>query len=210
MVLRTVDWIVVLELEAGPGDVVELARLDGLLGSLAEFEPSALYSSDRYAVQLVLPVGGPAEAVTMATETVLEAAGRAGLPDCIVRAQAMTPAELATEIATSEGDLPLLVGDPASGDVLPAVHEATRVLVRATTSRQVIDAVVRLVQRLGGRVGPAADSHPGVFQLGVTLLPGEQLAAFADDGDVWIRLAEALPGVLEDATAVLERLQVSA
>jgi hypothetical protein len=200
------DWIVLVEVAAPPGEVVDLARLEHLLDGLTEFESAGLYSADRYAVQLATPANGPVEALEAAVHCVLGGAERTGLPDRIVRAQAMTPDELATEVAVADGEMHLLL-DPLDAAVLPAVHEATRVLVRATTPRQVAESVIRLVQRLGGRVGPYAGADVGAFRLGVELVPGEPLAAFSDDDDTWVRLAEALPAVLDDVRLVLARLE---
>lgn len=202
-------WVVVVESDAAPGDVVDLARLEALLACLSDFEPVGIYSIDRYAVQLSIPLDEPAEAVTTALRMVGEAAARVGLPDRVVRAQAMTPEELAAEVASSDGDLPVLPLGPVD-DVVAAALEATRVLVRATSGRQVTDVVLRLVQRLGGCIGAYDDNRPGAFRLGLELEPGQPLAAYTESEDVWLRLAEALPPVLEDAWLVLRRLEVGA
>jgi hypothetical protein len=198
----SLHWVVLVEADAAPGDVVDLARVEALLALLSDFEPVGIYSVDRYAVQVSIPLDDPATAVASALRIVGEAAARVGLPDHVVRAQAMTPEELEAEIAASEGDVPALPFGPVD-DVLAAALEATRVLVRATTARQVTDVVVRLINRLGGRVTSADDNHPGAFRLGLELVPGQPLAAVAEGDDTWLRLAEALPPVLDDAWLVL-------
>ena len=200
------DWIVITEADS-PGGVLDVTKVEALLGSLTEFDAVGLYSADRYAVQVVVPVDGPAEAVGAAIELVRTAARRVGLPDHVVRAQAMTPGELAGEVAASEGDVATLA---PVGDELASVHEATRALVRATTRRQVIEVIVRLVQRLGGRVDVHVPGHRGAFRLGLELVPDEPLTAYADDDDTWLRLAEALPAVIDDARVVLQRLEAGA
>jgi hypothetical protein len=205
------DWIVVLEFEAESGEVIDLAELEALLAALAEFEPSGLYSSDRYAVQLTMPLAGAADAASAALRYVTAAANRVGLPVRVVRLQAMTPAELEAEAAGDDvprGDVPWLVG-PVDESVLPAMHEATRMLLHAGSRRQVIDTVVRLVHRLGGSVGQETPGHPGAFMLGFEVAD-RPLAAMALDGDAWCRLAQALPDVLDDAGVALRRLEPDA
>jgi hypothetical protein len=99
-------WIVLIEAALTAADLtVESASVERLLTVFAKHHPSAMYSRDRYVLQVVMPGSSPDEALrkvlTSWRRSVL-AAGLAGFK--LVRAEVMTPDELEAE-AASRSDL---------------------------------------------------------------------------------------------------------
>lgn len=202
-------WAVVLE--ASPCDeeaVIDLAAVEELAGTLGDPDAVALYSPDRYAVQFGVEADKPEHALALGHERWRHAVATLGLPRWpLVRAEVLTPDELAPLESAAAGDLPVLVqlGD----DVSVALLEVTRGLVRAQTVHQVMHLLVRFVHRLGARAlhpGEAAGQGMPVDlsfgQLEQPLLPVADRLSLAR-----LRLEETLPGVMEDARTVVDRLE---
>lgn len=95
--------------------------------------------------------------------------------------------------------------DPA---VALAAYITVRAMLQADQPSQVRDAVVGLVTRLGGRVGPAAVQDEEVIPVDVSFGAGPPLLPRAPAGSIArMRLESILPGLVEDARNLLIRLQ---
>lgn len=99
-------WIVLIEAALIASDLaVEAASVERLLAVFAAHRPSAMYSRDRYVLQVVMPGSSPDDAlrkVLIRWRRSVMAAGLAGFK--LVRAEVMTPDELEAE-AISRPDL---------------------------------------------------------------------------------------------------------
>ena len=128
------EWIVLVEAtSAPPSDHLEQPTLTRLLEAVQDTEPVALHSRHRYAVQLKVRAGNPADALSSALSRWTEAIQTAGAPIWeVVRAEVMTKAELELELhlAAAEGgtdELPFTAGGSGSEGSAVAeqlLHEA--------------------------------------------------------------------------------------
>ena len=106
-------WIVLLEAVKMPhsGEIGK-DMLYRLLRAVGHARPVGLHSPDRYAVQLRVPAAGPLEAVSAALSEWSAALGTMGVaPWELVRAEAMTEAELAFELALAGTEV-VLASEP--------------------------------------------------------------------------------------------------
>lgn len=88
-------------------------------------------------------------------------------------------------------------------------YETARAMLRATDAVAVRDALVELVERLGGHVGPAAVQDDAVLPADLSLGEGPPLLPRAPATSLArMRLEAVLPLVLEDARTVVHRLQL--
>lgn len=99
------QWIVLLEAaDTNGGSTIDPASFDRLLSSWARSAPTALYSPNRYALQLTMTAGDPPIALSSAIARWKDALRRSGLPEWdLVRAEILTPDELEQEWAAAEG-----------------------------------------------------------------------------------------------------------
>ena len=117
------EWVVLLEAVRNPysGEIDEQI-LSRLLQAVEHARPVGLHSPDRYAVQLHVPAAGPLEAVSSALSEWSAALGTMGVaPWELVRAEVMTEAELAHELALA-GKADVLASEP--DEVLGAAFDA--------------------------------------------------------------------------------------
>lgn len=102
------------------------------------------------------------------------------------------------------------LADVDSEAVLVA-YQTARVMMRAARPRDVRDALVALVERLGGTVGPAAEQDDEVLPVdlamgeGPPVLPRAPAASLAR-----MRLETILPGLVEDARELVHRQRLGA
>ena len=117
------DWIVLLEaVKDRYSGEIDKEMLSRLLQAVGHARPVGLHSRDRYAVQLHVPHAGPLEAVSSALSDWSAALRTMGLaPWELVRAEVMTEAELADELALAE-NADVLVSEP--DEVLGAAFDA--------------------------------------------------------------------------------------
>lgn len=94
-------------------------------------------------------------------------------------------------------------------EAVSAQLAATRALLSASTPQEVAGIVATLVRDLGGGLVPARLAQPGsVIQLDVSLGLSEPMLPWAEPVSVAaMRLSRALPGVVQDARQVLDRLR---
>lgn len=91
-----------------------------------------------------------------------------------------------------------------------AAYEAAREILRAADAAAVRDAVVALIRRLGGTVGPAAIQDDVVLPVDVSFGQGEPILPRAAPGSLArMRLEEVLPLVVEDARALVHRFALA-
>jgi diguanylate cyclase (GGDEF)-like protein len=91
---------------------------------------------------------------------------------------------------------------------LSAVHEATRALFDADSPAEVVDVVLRLVDKLGGRTIPARNAGSDALPWDLSLGVGEPLLPAAEPASVpRLHLESLLPAFLEDARRVVMDLR---
>jgi diguanylate cyclase (GGDEF)-like protein len=136
------QWIVLLEAaDTNGGSTIDPASFDRLLSSWARSAPTALYSPNRYALQLPMTAADPPIALSSAISRWKDALRRSGLPEWeLVRAEIMTPDELEQEWAAAEGGSGA-VGPTAEGP--PHAEMVSNELLR----RALHDPVTGLVGR---------------------------------------------------------------
>ena len=109
------------------------------------------------------------------------------------------------------GRLPLLdpLADVDSEAVL-AAYQAARVMMRAASPRELREALVALVERLGGTVGPAAEQDEEVLPVDLSLGEGPPVLPRAPASSISrMRLEAVLPGLVEDARELALRQQLA-
>lgn len=202
-------WVVLVEAELDEGQILELRQLEGLLGMLCDHGPSALWSPDRYAVQLVVSGASPEAALVSGLSTWREAVARLDLPAWrLVRAEIKTPAELEAEYRTSGEALVGPTGTPTSEDALRAAYLATRRLLACRSRGEASKIVIGLTRQLGAEVVGGADRHPHALPFDLSFGEGEPRYPAADPVSVpRLHLEEVLPLVLLDAARVVRLLE---
>ena len=92
-------WIVLLEVADTQGaSTIDSAGFDRLVSTWASPGSTALYSRDRYALQIPVGAADPATALSSAMSRWKDAVQRTGVPRwALVRAEIMTPEELERE-----------------------------------------------------------------------------------------------------------------
>ena len=111
-------WIVVLEFSSSDNLDLHptLSQVVELLELLDPGDPVSLYDVDRYAVQIQVEGSTAARALAHAMAKHQRSAARLGLPSLpLVRADIMTPDELARDLDTAASKLPPIWTLPAYG-----------------------------------------------------------------------------------------------
>ena len=135
----------------------------------------------------------------------MTAAGREPLPPSMIAAQ-----RAARGGGALHGHARAYPVDPGYDDheALQARLGATRALLTATSPEQVAAIVATLVRDLGGGLVPARLNEHDAMPLDVSLGVGEPVLPWAEPVSVaQMRLSAVLPPFVEDARAVLQRLQ---
>jgi DNA-binding transcriptional MerR regulator len=90
-------------------------------------------------------------------------------------------------------------------------YQTARVLMRAAGPRDLSEALVALVLRLGGTVGPAAEQDEEVLPVDLSMGAGPPVLPRAPAASLArMRLEAILPGLVEDARELANRLWLSA
>jgi hypothetical protein len=210
----TDEWVVLVEaeLEEGAG-AIEMGQLERLLGLLCEHGATGLWSTDRYAIQLVVPASSPEAALVTALSRWRHAVGHLDLPEWrLVRAEIKTPAELEAEhragVAAGAG----AVGGrtPTSADALRAAYLATRRLLACRSREEAAEVVVDLVHQLGAEVVTAGSGDSSALPFDLSFAEGEPCYPAADPISIArLHLEEVLPSVLLDAARVVRLVEPS-
>jgi hypothetical protein len=153
------EWIVVLEYQPGTGcPLIGCDTVHEMIEALRPWRPSALYSPDRYALQLHVPARRPSDALQSGLQLHDQAAATIGIsPPRLVRTEVMTTGEFQRQwddpdaAAAADAAAPAAVVRP--GRVLTDdVYWATRALLRAQSREDLDDILTRFVAAAGGQV----------------------------------------------------------
>ena len=205
------DWVVVLEFTAFREQrPFELHVVQALVERLREWHPSGLYNPDRYAVQLHVSAAAADEALRMATAYHEQAAQAVGASSAFTRAEVLTLGEFEEtwhDLAATGSSLP--PGGAAQALISIEVYEATRSLLSASTTSEVIDVLVRFVLAVGGRINVGQPRQvPGMVAVDLSIAPGEPLHAMAESFSVAGLIIERwLPPLIDDAKRTLVLLE---
>jgi hypothetical protein len=205
------DWVVVLEFSPFRGDrPFELSVVQALVERLREWHPSGLYNPDRYAIQLHVPASAAHEALRLAGSYHEQAMHAIGATGSFTRAEVLTLGEFEESwhpTAGSSSNLP--AGRAAQALISVEVYEATRALLGATSSSEVIDVLVRFVLAVGGQVNVGQKRRvPGMLSVDLSIMPGEELHALAETLSVAGLIIERwLPPLIDDAKRTLVLLE---
>ncbi len=204
-------WSIVLEfVRATPARPFLMGDIEALTERLDSWYPSALWSSDRYAIQLQIQAQGPNQALEWASAHHRQAALDVGLPttSTMVRAEVCTVEEL--ERSWDEFDSAGAKDDAAPPSVLcDAVYPATRRMLAATTPAEISDIVIDFVTAIGARVQPGPPLHRvGMIDFDLSVEGDEVNHVTADSFSVaGLIIERSLPALLADARHVLARFQ---
>lgn len=123
-------WIVLLEAaDDRDGPALDPSDLDRLAAAWGNVAPTALYSSNRYALQASVRAADPPSALAAAIESWEEAVRASGVPGWdLVRAEVVTPEELEAELQSAGVPTPAPASrartDPVGDDLLRrALHD---------------------------------------------------------------------------------------
>ncbi len=201
-------WIVLLEATFASGPDLELEQVEALLAKLADSYPSALYAPDRCAVQFLVGGKGPGEALAQGISLWRRATHEVQFPaGDLVRAEVKTPAELASEYEHPET---VAATGPADEQALAHAYDATRRLLRVSTTREAVSVLQALVRKLGGTVLPPRPGDARALDLDLSLGEGDPIVPAADPYSVArLCLEEVLPDAVEDARRIVALLRAA-
>jgi hypothetical protein len=208
------EYVVVLECQTrGPQGALDHGLLhavvEELVEELREWHPAALFSPDRYALQLRVVAERPTEAFRRALELHDRAIHSIGIsPPALARVEVLTGREFESQWEDPGPGATTMTESVLSHEI----YWATRALVGATTATELTDVLIGFVTSVGGQIQrhPAdyADSaDPAGEQVSLDFsLDEERLYAVADRFSVTgLILEHSLPTLVADARAVLNR-----
>jgi len=204
-------WVAVAEYSQPTyGATVSAEAMADLMHYLDDWQPSGLWSADRYAIQLQIPAQSPDQALHWALNYHEQAARAAGFPPVtLLRIEVLTSDEYekAFEMAEPAGtDIAEKVGRSLFYDEL---YFATRSLHAASTPAELNDVVTGFVTAFGGRIEPGvARSQSETLEIDVCVGGERQVHATAETFSVaGLMMEQALPTLLADARFALSRLR---
>lgn len=93
-----------------------------------------------------------------------------------------------------------------SNPIPAAIYQATRSLLRVSSTEEAVAVIVLAVRQLGGDTSPARSGHPDALPLDISLGEGEPLIVTARcDSDARRQLEEFVPQLRDDARLALNR-----
>ena len=99
----------------------------------------------------------------------------------------------------------------ADSEAVLVAYQTARVMMRAAGPRELRDALVALVERLGGTVGPAAEQDDEVLPVDLSLGEGPPVLPRAPSASLArMRLEAILPGLVEDARELANHQRLGA
>ena len=134
------------------------------------------------------------------------------IPGAVARLHAGAASAGETPAPGGAGRLALLaeLADVDSEAVLVA-YQTARVMMRAAGPEDLRDALVALVERLGGTVGPAAEQDEEVLPVDLSMGEGPPVLPRAPAASLArMRLEVILPGLVEDARELANLQRLSA
>lgn len=137
------------------------------------------------------------------------------LPGAVARLRADTQAPNEQSDEAVDGDHPgrvALLGSMADVDseAVLVAYQTARMMMRAATPAELRDALIALVERLGGTVGPAAEQDDQVLPVDLSMGEGPPvLPRAAALSLARMRLEAILPGLVEDARELAHRQRLA-
>jgi hypothetical protein len=198
-------WAAILEFASiTPVRELVIGDVEALLQHLDLWNPSGLWSPDRYAIQLQIPAPTPDQALRLALSYHLDAARSAGLPaTTLLRVEVLTYEQF--EQSFQE---PPETAAGREGAVAGELYRATRSLLAATSRIELADILVEFVTAIGGRIEPGPRRHlGGTTAVDLTLNGDEARHASAESFSMsGLFLEQFLPTLVADARRRLARM----
>ncbi|MDQ6617177.1 MAG: hypothetical protein M3083_21135 [Actinomycetota bacterium] len=203
-------WVAVLEFSRSGADRPHLVdEVDTVLDRLGQWDATALWHTDRYAIQLQILATGPEQAVHSALAYHRDAERAVGVaPAAFVRIEVFTAERLEQLRHDGEPSGTLVVPRARHGFVCEEVYAATRMLLAAATAVELVDTLAWFVTAVGGRVEPGpARRSAGMIGIDISLEGDQAHHATAHCFSVaGLILEQALPSVIVDARFAFTRL----
>lgn len=208
------NFVAILEFVKGssaqPGSI---EHLNILLDRMAEWQPAALYSPERYAFQMRVSgsdAPGALRHAQLLHQTSLTHLDFQGWR--VVRSEIVDETEFDRSLDCQEALGPSWPSDSRGayprGYMPKIVHQATRELLVSRSALQACNAILDYVVRAGGQVSSTPDAEKWVWPEDLSLGEGPALfASAAADSAVRIQLEDALPDLLHDAERLIELLR---
>jgi hypothetical protein len=203
------EYIIVVEYQAGGSEqAVEYDVVDALVEELRDWHPAALFSPERYALQLHVPAVGPTDALRQGLALHDRAVRGLGMPEPVLaRIEVLTGREFDSQWRDDVHERLTLPGD--RGTVLAnELYWATRALLRANNASALTDVLVDFVTSVGGQVQDRCPETSDQVVIDVSLEDDGSLFATAERVSVaGMILAFSLAALVADARTVLGRHQ---
>jgi hypothetical protein len=205
------EFVIVLEFQTGiTGEGIDYEVLQAVVEELREWHPAALFSPDRYALQLHVVAGRPTEALRRALDLHDGAVRAVGVPAmALARIEVLTGTEFESQWDPA-GAAP---GDGAMSDRVLSndLYWATRGLLRAASATELTDVLVGFVTGVGGQIErQPPDGLEGRVSIDMSVDDEDSLFAVVDPGSVSGLIVEhSLPRLVADARLVLARRRQS-
>jgi hypothetical protein len=209
------EWVVILEfVPPNPHEPFAYRALHALVEETSVCHPVALFSTDRYALQLRVAAARPADALRRGLDLHDRAVLTVGLGrPVLVRTEVVTGPEFDSEwddAAAAGGVAGAAPGAPHPTDTVlcAETYLATRAILQSSTASELTDILVSFVHTVGGQVrsGPG-DGGPGQLTVDLALEDGPSHHAVVESLSVaGLIIEESLPALVADARAALRRL----
>ncbi len=202
---RADEYIIVLEYQPRVAEeALDYGKVRAVVEELREWHPTALFSPDRYALQLQVIAWRPTEALRRALDLHERAVHTIGAPlPALARVEVLTGREF-----DSQWDDPR-PGVVATGEQVLSdeIYWATRALLRAATATELTEILIAFVAKVGGRMAAEpAEPVDELVSIDVALGDEDRLYAVAERCSVsGLILEHSLPTLVADARAVLNR-----
>ncbi|MDQ1393200.1 MAG: hypothetical protein QOF30_2177 [Acidimicrobiaceae bacterium] len=204
------EWVIVLEfIPPSPREPFAYGPVNALVEEMRGWQPVALFSTDRYALQLRVAAPRPADALRHGLALHDQAVRTVGLGHpVLVRSEILMDPEFDRQ--WDDAEQPAVPGEPAPAPhrvLCDEAYSATRALLQCSTAAEVTDVLVRFVETVGAQVrcGPG-DAGPGQLAVDLSLGDGPRRHALVDSVSVaGLIIEQSLPALVSDARAVLSR-----
>ncbi|MDQ6613222.1 MAG: hypothetical protein M3083_00255 [Actinomycetota bacterium] len=203
------EWVLVLEYLPRPADEAKgYGHLHAIMEELRTWHPAALFSPDRYALQLRVLADRPMEALRRGLDLHDRAVGTVGMPvPSLARIEVMTEGEFESQWnETGRGFAP---ATPAGTVLTNEIYWSTRALLRAATPADLAEVLASFVIAVGGRIQHGSPQIPaGDIAIDISLEDGEGCHAIVDRVSVpGLIIEHSLPTLVADARAARARLR---
>ncbi|MDQ1416851.1 MAG: hypothetical protein QOF81_2464 [Acidimicrobiaceae bacterium] len=204
------EWVVVLEfVPPSPREPFAYCAIHALVEEMWAWSPAALFSTDRYALQLRIVAARPSEALRCGLDLHDRAVLAVGLRHpVLVRTEVLTGPEFDNQWDRAEA-----AAAPVNQGITDTVlsndtYLATRALLQSSTTSELTEVLVSFVRAVGGQVrsGPC-QAAPGELAVDLTVADGPTCHAVVDSVSVsGLIIEQSLPALVADARAAWRRL----